>query len=125
MEHYISQLKNSGYSRRQAREIIVCGVVGWRRKLERREKKGQAQFREAKDTLEERSRAKLLEKTSWYKGDKKRKADDEASKYKYTPPTKRRKKAMGNNIITKEASKKIKSVMKMRMRIRMKIMSLL
>ena len=43
IEHYITQLKNSGNSRKQAREIVICGVVGWRRKLERRERNGQAQ----------------------------------------------------------------------------------
>ena len=40
IEHYVSQLKTSGYTRKQAREIIVCGVVGWRRKIERGEKAG-------------------------------------------------------------------------------------
>ena len=28
---YISQLKTSGYGRKQTREIVICGVVGWRR----------------------------------------------------------------------------------------------
>jgi hypothetical protein len=36
IEHYIFQLKSSGYNRKQARETVVCGIVGWRRKLERR-----------------------------------------------------------------------------------------
>jgi hypothetical protein len=39
--------------------IIVCGVVGWRRKLERRELAGQKQYLEAKDTLEKRTDDKL------------------------------------------------------------------
>ena len=30
IEQYIGQLKNSGYTRKQAKEIVVCGVVGWR-----------------------------------------------------------------------------------------------
>ena len=29
IEHYISQLKTSGYERSQAREVICSGVVGW------------------------------------------------------------------------------------------------
>ena len=41
IEHYVCQLKTSGFSRKQAREIVVCGIVGWRRKLERRENQGQ------------------------------------------------------------------------------------
>ena len=28
VEHYIVQLKTSGYDRKQIREIITCGVVG-------------------------------------------------------------------------------------------------
>ena len=31
IETYISQLKTSGYGRKQTREIVICGVVGWRR----------------------------------------------------------------------------------------------
>jgi hypothetical protein len=51
IEQYIGQLKASGYARKQAKEIVVCGVVGWRRKLERREKDGQKQYLDANDTL--------------------------------------------------------------------------
>ena len=28
IEHYTSQLKISGYEQKQAREIVVCGIVG-------------------------------------------------------------------------------------------------
>ena len=72
-EHYITQLKNSDYSRRQAKEVVVCGIVGWRRKLERREKMGQGQYLSAEETIEKRTSDKLLEKTSWFKGNRKRK----------------------------------------------------
>ena len=65
VEHYVSQLKNSGYSRKEAKEVIICGVVGWRRHLERRQKRGQGQYLEAWDTLETRGKKKLLEKTNW------------------------------------------------------------
>ena len=93
-EHYISQLKSSGYSRKQVRETVVCGLVGWRRKMERREKNGQNQYMEAKETLEKRTNDKLLEKTSWYKEDRKGKRETQESKYQYRPPqTKRRKRA--------------------------------
>ena len=60
----MSQLKNSGYSRKQAKEVVVCGVVGWRRK---RQKRGQNQYLEARETLEQRTNDKLLEKTNWYR----------------------------------------------------------
>ena len=39
--------------------------------MERRKKSGEAQYMEAKETLEKRAREKLLEKTRWYKPDKK------------------------------------------------------
>ena len=39
IEKYVSQLKTSGYMRKKAREAVVCGVLGWRRKLERREER--------------------------------------------------------------------------------------
>ena len=37
IEHYTKQLKNSGWSRRDVREKVVCGYIGWRRILLRRE----------------------------------------------------------------------------------------
>ena len=116
IEHYISQLKNSGYNRKQARETVVCGVVGWRRKLERREKQGQKQYLEAQETLEQRTEDKLLEKTSWYKGDKKRKRENEESQFKYkAPPTgKRRKGIQGNQPKPKQERDKPGTVSKVK-----------
>ena len=99
--------------------MVVCGVVGWRRKLERRENKGQIQYLHASETLEKRTHDKLLEKTSWYKESNKRKLEDKDSKYKYHPPTKKRRNGnkdrdtKKNNKGEKEnaTTKKIKSVM--------------
>ena len=102
MEQYIAQLKTSGYSRKQSREIVINGVVGWRRKMERRER--QNQYLEAQETLEARTDAKLLEKVSWFKGNPKRKLANRESKYQYHPPAKKRKKEG-------ESSKAIKAVM--------------
>ena len=125
IEHFITQLKNSGYERKQAREIVVCGVVGWRRKLGRREKEGKKQFLSASETLEKRTESKLLEKTNWYKEkNSKRKIEEKDSKYQHNPP-KRRKRNAGKNkdkVITNNkdknnmdkeqtAGKKIKAVM--------------
>ena len=70
--------------------------------MERREKAGQEQYLEAKDTLAQRTEDKLLEKTSWYKGNLKRKLENQESKYKYNPPAKRRRK--GHNIKNKKAN---------------------
>ena len=52
--------------------------------------------------LAQRTEDKLLEKTSWYKGNLKRKLENQESKYKYNPPAKRRRK--GHNIKTKKAN---------------------
>ena len=69
IEHYMLQLKTSGYDRSQAKEIIVSGVIGWKRKRRRRE----AEFyRSAKSTLSQRTRKKLIEKTSWFREKRKR-----------------------------------------------------
>ena len=48
IEQYTGQLKTSGCTRKQTKEIVVCGIVGWRRKLEMRENAGQKQYLEAK-----------------------------------------------------------------------------
>ena len=40
LENMIVQMKTSGYNRKETREAIVSGVLGWKRKIERR-KKGQ------------------------------------------------------------------------------------
>ena len=91
IEHFIHQLKNSGYMRKQAREIVVCGVVGWRRKMERKEKAGQRQYQDATETLEERTNKKLLEKVTWFRGKgKKRKMEEKESKFQYCPARKKR-----------------------------------
>ena len=73
VEQYVKQLKTSGYGRKQTREVIICGIVGWRRRLERRENEGKGQYLSAKDTLASRTEAKLMEKTTWFKGNEKRK----------------------------------------------------
>ena len=92
-------------------------MVGWRRKLERREKAGHRQYLEAGETLEERTNKKLLEKTNWYKENKKRKEENQESQYKYNPPAKRKKRGQGqqkeNKGMDKEGVKKkaVKAVM--------------
>ena len=77
IEHYIYQLKMSEYERGQAREIICSGVIGWKRKIQRREREMQGFYRHGRATLKSRNKKKLLEKTSWYKQKRKRDDDDE------------------------------------------------
>ena len=60
--------------------------------------------------LQKRTEDKLLEKTSWYKVDNKRKVENQESKFQYNPPSKKRK--LGKKVNTiKNKDKKIKSVM--------------
>ena len=75
VEKFIKQLKTSGYSRLQAREAVVSGLVGMKRKMDRKHKLGEEMYRSAASTLKPRLKKKLLEKTSWYK-DKRREGDD-------------------------------------------------
>ena len=39
IEHYTTQLKNSGWNVKEAREMVVSGYIGWKRRLARRLKK--------------------------------------------------------------------------------------
>ena len=77
IEHYTSQLKTSGYDRRQAKEVICCGVIGWKRKVQRREREGKGFYRLGRSTLKQRNKKKLLAKTTWFREKRKRDADDD------------------------------------------------
>jgi hypothetical protein len=74
IETFIQQLKSSDYNRKCSREIVICGVIGWKRKIARRLKEGKPFYRSASSTLAQRCKKKLLEKVTWYK---KRKRDDD------------------------------------------------
>ena len=65
LETMITQMKTSGYSRKETREAIVSGVIGWKRKIKRRQQEGLDFYRSAQSTLKTRCKKKLLEKTSW------------------------------------------------------------
>ena len=67
MDHMTTQLKGSGYTRRQSREIIVAGMLGWMRKRRRRQAEGRDFYRGAASTLRQRMRKKLLDPVNWYK----------------------------------------------------------
>jgi hypothetical protein len=48
VNHYTKQLKNSEYGRAQIREIIISGVRGFERKVERRKAAGESFYRKGK-----------------------------------------------------------------------------
>ena len=54
VEHFTTQLKTSGYDRRQAREVVMSGIKGWMNRRERRKKLGQEFYRGAANTLKQR-----------------------------------------------------------------------
>ena len=64
IETLIQELKNSGYNRKYSREIVVSGILGWKRKIARRIQEGKPFYRSAPSTLAQRCRKKLTEKTS-------------------------------------------------------------
>ena len=70
VEQPIKEMKVLGYDRSEIREVVVCGLTGWKRKLVRRKDTGM--YRSAKSTLVGRCKRKLLAKTSWYKKKRKR-----------------------------------------------------
>ena len=67
VDKFTHQLKNSGYSRQECREIVMSGVKSWLRRHQRRAKEGRGFYRSASSTLQGRMRKKLMDKTNWYK----------------------------------------------------------
>ena len=70
VNHYTQQLKNSGYSNDQMREIVTSSLKGIVRKEEMQLTKTK-RYRSSVDTLIEREKKKLTESTNWYKEKKK------------------------------------------------------
>jgi hypothetical protein len=46
VEKFTQQLKNSGYSNKQSRDLVVGGIKGWKNKIKRRKKEGKEFYRE-------------------------------------------------------------------------------
>ena len=67
LNHFTQQLKNSGYSWMQSREIIVASLRGILNSEKRRLAKGESKYRTGEESLPTRLRNKLLESTQWYK----------------------------------------------------------
>ena len=88
IEQFINELKTSGYSLKQARELVCSGIRGWRSKHEKRKQKNIPFYRLAEHTVESRLRKDLLEKETWYKNDNKDDdAEDQAVKKIHTSKT--------------------------------------
>ena len=77
IEQMTRQLKNSGWNRKETREIITSGFKGWKRRMERRMEETGEKYRSAAGSLSTRSRKKLTGKEDWFKGGgNKRKRED-------------------------------------------------
>ena len=77
IEDFTRQLKNSGWDRLEAKEMVVSGFVAWRRRVKRRVEEGSELYRSAASSLHTRARKKLTSKEDWYKGrTNKRKRDE-------------------------------------------------
>ena len=67
IEQYTKELKTSGYSLKQSRELVTAGIRGWQAKHEKRRKEKIPFYRLAPSTIEQRLKKDLLEKENWYK----------------------------------------------------------
>ena len=77
IEEFIGELKNSEYNQKQAKEIVSCGIRGWKSKIRKRKRDNIPFYRLAKDTIDDRMKKELTEKESWYK-DKPDQTDQES-----------------------------------------------
>ena len=77
IETFTKQSKNSGWDRKETREMVVNGFLGWKRRLERREEECGGSYRSAGNSLKTRARKKLTGKEDWYKESSKRKRVEE------------------------------------------------
>ena len=76
VDNFTKELKNSGYTRKRAREIVVCGLLGMERKKKRRKREGLPFHRTGKSTAVKRNIKKLTGKTQWFKNRKKDVAEE-------------------------------------------------
>ena len=84
IEQYIQELKSSGYSHSQTKEIIVSGIRGWKNRIRKRKRENKQFYRPAESTLEERMEKEIIAKENWYKQkDDDDEDDDQESPKKY------------------------------------------
>ena len=51
IEQFIKELKNSGYDRNQAKEIVTSGIRGWRNRIRKRKRQNEEFYRLAEETV--------------------------------------------------------------------------
>ena len=96
IETFTQQLKSSGYGRKSSREMVVAGVLGWKRKILRRKKEGTEFYRTAKSTLASRCKRKLTEKSTWFKRKRTEEDEDDGPRGPHQSPRKRQRRETKN-----------------------------
>ena len=87
-EQYTKELKTSGYSVKQSREIVCSGIRGWKAKHKKRKDNNIPFYRLAETTVELRMRKELLEKETWYKENEGEKEKEDSIKKDNKPQSK-------------------------------------
>ena len=82
MDNYCQKRINSGYRVDQVRKIVVAGIRGWRRKVNRCLAENRRIRRTARDSLGKRIRTKLSGKTTWFRKTRKDNVDKKTMKNK-------------------------------------------
>ena len=106
IEDYTRQVKNSGWDRREAWEMVTSGYAGWIRRKRKRLREGQDTYRSAAASLPSRARRKLVGKEEWFR-QKKERENDEFDTYE----RKGKKRKRDTNEGTEEDEVKVVSVM--------------
>ena len=81
INQFTKEIKSSGYSVRQAREIIMSGIRGWQARARKRKRENQEFYRLASTTLKDRTRKKLIEREMWYKDQNKETEEESPRKF--------------------------------------------
>ena len=89
---------------------MVCGLLGWRRKIARRIQEGKLFYRSAASTLKLRGKKKLLEKVTWYRTKRKREDDADVGPRRKKMFSDKNKSEMQNNP-AEEKQETVKGVM--------------
>ena len=66
LEDFVQRLKESGYSRQQARHVISSELINYEKRRVRAEAVGNPIHRSLKEMCEGRDVKKIIEKTSWF-----------------------------------------------------------
>ena len=112
IEQFIKELKNSGYRRKQSRELVIAGIKGWETKIKKRKRQGIPFYRPAQTTVETRLRKELLEKENWYKEKENKDPENESHRKKIRLEGNRSRRSNGNHHkkIQKTQKNEIKSI---------------